>query len=61
MTIYLFIDLPFNEIGCYPTSPRDGEATKGKENRRERRPPCDAIRGAPNFLFLLVGFQLGFI
>lgn len=23
MTIYLFIDLSFNEIGCYPTSLRD--------------------------------------
>lgn len=30
MTIYLFIDLPFNEIGCYPTSLRDGERNRKK-------------------------------
>lgn len=33
MTIYLFIDLPFNEIGCYPTSLRDGERKKRKKTR----------------------------
>lgn len=31
MTIYLFIDLPFDEIGCYPTSLRDG----GKKGRKQ--------------------------
>lgn len=30
MTIYLFIDLPFNEIGSYPTSLRDGEQKRKK-------------------------------
>lgn len=28
MTIYLYIDLPFNEIGCYPTSLRNGKKRK---------------------------------
>ena len=34
MTIYLFIDLPFNEIGCYPTSPRDGGRKKRQKIRK---------------------------
>lgn len=36
MTIYLFIDLPFNEIGSHPASPRDG-GIKEEENKRGRR------------------------
>ena len=37
MTIYLFIDLPFNEIGClFVTQPPQGtERTKGKENNSQ--------------------------
>lgn len=31
MTIYLFIDLPFNEIGSYSTSLKDGEEKKEEE------------------------------
>lgn len=35
MTIYLFIDPPFNGNGCYPTSLRD-EKKKEEKNTRGR-------------------------
>lgn len=50
MTIYLFIDLPFNEIGCYPTSLRDEE--RERESERGEGKSRAAINGATNFLFL---------
>lgn len=59
MTIYLFIDLPFNEIGCYPTSLRD-EEREGESERGEGKSRA-AINGATNFLFLsLASLRLGF-
>lgn len=33
MTIYLFIDLPFNETGCYPASLRDGDGGNEGEGK----------------------------
>lgn len=33
MTIYLFIDLPFNEIGCYPPSLKTRGGKKEKEKK----------------------------
>lgn len=36
MTIYLFIDLPLNEIGSHPDSLRDGEG-KEEENKKGKR------------------------
>lgn len=46
MTIYLFIDLPFNEIGCYPASLRDVEGVGGEAGA--------SLKGPPHFLFLLL-------
>lgn len=37
MTIYLFIDLPFNEIGCYPTSLWEREKKKEMESKKRKR------------------------
>lgn len=55
MTIYLFIDPPFNGNGCYPTSLRD-EKKKEEKNTRGRWQSSPAIRWATNFLFLLLAF-----
>lgn len=37
VTIYFFIDLPFNEIGCYPASLRDGETKPGVKKKSGKR------------------------
>lgn len=47
MTIYLFIDLPFNEIGSYPTSLRDGEKKRRKKIRGGEGKAGLLLRGQP--------------
>lgn len=49
MTIYLFIDLPFNEIGSKSTFP--GEREKEEREGEERVKRGRRLRGA-GFLFL---------
>lgn len=51
MTVYLFIDLPFNEIGFYPFSLRD----EGKKRSKRRVKRC-CFKGETIFLFLMSEF-----
>lgn len=47
MTIYLFIDLPFNEIGSYPTSLRDEEKERREKIRGGDGKAGLLLRGQP--------------
>lgn len=52
MTIYLFIDLPFNEIGSYSTSLKDGEKKRRKNKGGGEGKAGLLLRGQSISLFL---------